>query len=69
MRNKMILNSASFVNIVQAKLGQASTGDNNIQINDETCPGVGLNSDPANKSPVCHLWTTVSTKRPDEKPF
>ena len=45
----MMLFYASFMDIVYAKLGQASAGDNKVKINDEASTGVGSNQQPSDQ--------------------
>ena len=51
---------ASFVHIVQAKLDQAITGNNEVKLMMKHCPCVGSNQQPSDqKSSTFNLWTTT----------
>ena len=47
------------MHIVQAKLGQASTGDNEVKLMMKHAPEWVQTSDPVIRSPAHYLWTTA----------
>ena len=50
---------ASFVHIVQAKLGQADAGDNEAKLMTKLAPEWVRTSDPVIRSPARYHWTTA----------
>ena len=50
---------ASFVHIVQAKLGQADAGDNEAKLMTKLAPEWVRSSDPVIRSPARYRWTTA----------
>ena len=55
----MMVFYASFVHIVQAKLGQADTGDNEAKLMTKLAPEQVRTSDPEIRSPTRYRWTTA----------
>ena len=52
---------ASFVHIVEAILGQADAGDNEVKLIMKLAPGWVRTSDPVIRSPARYRWTTAPT--------
>ena len=59
MKCQMIVFQASFVHIVQAKLGQADAGDNEAKLMTKLAPEWVRTSDPVIRSPPRYRWTTA----------
>ena len=55
----MMVFQASFVHIVQAKLGQADAGDNEAKVMTKLAPEWDRTGDPVIRSPARYRWTTA----------
>ena len=62
--NEMMVFQASFVHIVQAKLGQADAGDNEAKLMTKLAPEWVRTSDPVIRSPARYRWTTAPALNP-----
>ena len=61
--NEMMVFQASFVHIVQAKLGQANAGDNKAKLMTKLAPEWVRSCDPVIRSPARYRWTTAPADR------
>ena len=55
----MMVFYASFVHIVEARLGQADAGDNEAKLTTKLAPEWVRTSDPVIRSPARYRWTTA----------
>ena len=55
----MVVFYASFVHIVEAKLGQADPGDNEAKLMTKLAPEWVRTSNPVIRSPARYRWTTA----------